>query len=187
MILDIVEAPDEALSICSEEVSVIDASLRKLLDDMIQTMYKSNGIGLAAVQVGQHKRMFVMDLQKDLYCDDYSMIDNSKTDYIAYGGPFFIINPKIVELSEEKVLMSEGCLSVPGQNSAVLRPRFVTVEFLDRHGERQVLRAQGWLARCIQHENDHLNGVLYINHLSLLKRSMIIKKLESLRKGKTNK
>lgn len=164
-ILPLVIAPDPRLAVCSEAVEVVDDKLRKLMDDMLETMYAEEGIGLAAVQVGVHKRVLVMDLQRE---------ENNK--------PYFIVNPEIIEASEEENIYEEGCLSFPEQRAMVTRPKKVKVRHLDYQGNEQILECDELLATCIQHEIDHLNGVVFIDHVSRLKRDMILRKVKKLKK-----
>jgi peptide deformylase len=158
----ILTAPDPRLKAVSKDVDKVDDALRRLIDDMADSMYEADGIGLAAVQIGVPKRVIVMDLdQKE-------------------GGknPRAYINPKILWASEEMAVFEEGCLSVPEFWDDVERPARIKAEYLDRDGNSQVLEADGMLATCLQHEMDHLEGVLFIDHLSKLKRSMVLKKLQ---------
>ena len=161
-ILPLVIAPDERLNTPSEPVKVVDDSIRKLLDDMLDTMYANDGIGLAAVQVGVHKRCIVVDLA------------------VRDGGrdPIKFINPEIIRKSEEKHMFQEGCLSFPDQYSDVIRPSSVTVRYLNEHGEQKEMEASELLATCLQHEIDHTNGVVFVDHISLMKRDMILRKLK---------
>ncbi|MDE3116669.1 MAG: peptide deformylase [Pseudomonadota bacterium] len=164
----ILTAPDPRLKAVSQPVAGIDAELRTLIADMIETMYDADGIGLAAIQVGAAKRLLVLDIdQKD-------------------GGrnPRVFINPVITAASEETAVMEEGCLSVPEIWDEVERPISITVEYLDGDGAPQTLEADGLLATCLQHEMDHLDGVLFLDHLSKLKRSMALKKLAKAKKLK---
>lgn len=160
-ILPLVKAPDSRLKIKSFPVDTIDQELLNFLDDMVETMYAENGIGLAAVQVGVHKRVLVIDLQED-----------------EEQNPLYIINPEIIESSEELSTYEEGCLSFPGQKAKVVRPAQVTVQYLDRNGEKQVIEAEGLMATCIQHEIDHLNGIVFPDHISKLRRDMIMRKVK---------
>lgn len=165
-LLPIVEAPDPRLKEVSQPVEAVDDALRTLMDDMLETMYDAPGIGLAAIQVGEPKRVLVIDLQEEE----------------GVKNPRYFVNPEIVEASEELATYQEGCLSVPEHFADVDRPARVTVKYLDYHGEEQVEDMDGLLATCIQHEMDHLNGVLFIDHLSQLKRKMILKKLQKARR-----
>lgn len=164
--LSIITAPDPRLKIKSTKVEQVDASLRRLMDDMLDTMYAAPGIGLAAIQVGVPKRIIVMDVSAD---------GEPKR-------PIFLINPEIVAASEEDAAYEEGCLSLPGQFAEVVRPAQIELKHLDYHGKPQLLKAEGLLATCIQHEMDHLEGILFVDHLSALKRNMILRKLLKLRK-----
>jgi peptide deformylase len=160
-ILPLVIAPDSRLKIKSFPVEQVDDALRKLMDDMLETMYHNEGIGLAAVQVGVHKRVLVMDLQ-----------ENGKLN------PRYVVNPEIIESSDMLAEYAEGCLSFPGGRGKVVRPERVTVKYLDYHGKPQTIACEGLLATCIQHEIDHLNGIVFIDHLSRMKRDMVMKKVE---------
>ena len=141
---------------------------KKLMDDMLDTMYEAPGIGLAAVQIGVPKRIIVMDISRD---------ENNKE-------PRYFVNPVIKNKNKEKSIYEEGCLSVPDQFAEIERPNSCEVEYLDYDGKKQILKAEGLLATCIQHEMDHLEGILFIDYLSKLKKSMIIKKLSKI---KTNR
>ncbi|HSZ74929.1 MAG TPA: peptide deformylase [Rhizomicrobium sp.] len=160
-ILPILTAPDPRLKAVSEPVGRVDGEIRKLIDDMLETMYDADGVGLAAVQVGVPLRMLVMDIAQ------------------MKGGrePRVYINPKIVWVSDEKVTAEEGCLSVPEIWEEVERPARIRVEYVDRDGAAQTLEAEGLLACCLQHEMDHLDGVLFIDHISRLKRGILMRRL----------
>jgi peptide deformylase len=165
----ILTAPDPRLQALSTDVEKVDAEIRKLVDDMAESMYAADGIGLAAVQIGVPKRVIVMDLdQKE-----------------GKKNPRAFINPKIIWASEEMAVFEEGCLSVPEIWDDVERPARIKAEYLDLDGKKVELEADGMLATCLQHEMDHLNGVLFIDHLSRLKRSMAIKKLTKAKKLQT--
>jgi peptide deformylase len=157
---DILILPDKRLRQVSEPVKKIDAGIRKLVDDMFETMYEAPGIGLAAVQVGTPKRVVTMDLAKK---------DDPKA-------PQVFINPEVVWSSEDKAIYEEGCLSIPEFYDEVERPAHVKVKYLDLEGASHEIEANGLLATCLQHEIDHLNGVLFIDHLSKLKRDRVLKK-----------
>ena len=164
----ILTAPDPRLKAVSTDVATVDAEIRKLVDDMTESMYAAEGIGLAAVQIGVAKRVIVIDLdQKE-----------------GKKNPRAFINPKILWASEETAVFEEGCLSVPEIWDDVERPARIKAEYLDRDGDKQVLEADGLLATCLQHEMDHLNGILFIDHLSRLKRSMALRKLTKAKKLK---
>jgi peptide deformylase len=158
--------PDKRLRKVSEPVKKIDAGIRKLVDDMLETMYDAPGIGLAAIQIGTSKRVVTMDLAKK---------DEPKN-------PQVFINPEIVWSSDEKAVYEEGCLSIPEIYSDVERPAQVKVKYLDLEGELHEIEANGLLSTCLQHEVDHLNGILFIDHLSRLKRERIIKKFTKVAK-----
>jgi peptide deformylase len=154
-------APDPRLKAVSETVETIDSAVRRLAEDMIESMYAANGIGLAAVQVGVPRRILVMDLAKK-------------------GGekePKIYVNPRILWTSDEMAVCDEGCLSVPDIWEEVERPAQIRAEYLDAEGRRVTLEAEGLLATCLQHEMDHLEGVLFVDHISRLKRAMAMKKL----------
>jgi len=157
----ILTEPDKLLRKISEPVKEVGEEERKLMDDMLDTMYAAPGIGLAAIQIGVPKRIIVMDIGKD---------KNKKT-------PMYFVNPIIKNKNIEKTIYEEGCLSVPDQFAEIERPNKCEVEYLDYEGKKQLLKADGLLATCIQHEMDHLQGILFIDYLSKLKKSMIIKKL----------
>jgi peptide deformylase len=159
-ILSIIEIPDPRLKLVSEPVAHVDASVRKLMDDMMETMYDAPGIGLAAIQVAVAKRVLVLDVAREG----------------EEPQPLFIANPEIVWASEELNVYQEGCLSIPDYYGDVERPSRVRVRYLDRDGKVQEMNADGLLATCVQHEIDHLNGVLFIDHLSRLKRDRVMKK-----------
>lgn len=159
-ILNILEFPDPRLRTKAKPVMVVDDTLRQLIDDMFETMYAAPGIGLAATQVNVHKRLVVMDLSEDS------------------SEPMVFINPEFETLTDELEEYQEGCLSVPGFYESVERPQMVRIKALDRNGEAFELVAEGLLAVCIQHECDHLNGKLFVDYLSSLKRDRIKKKLE---------
>ena len=159
-ILPIVTVPDRRLRRKSSLVGVVDDNLRRLLDDMLATMYAAPGIGLSAIQVDIPKRVIVIDVGPD-----------------EARQPHFMINPEILGQSDSLVAYDEGCLSLPEQYAEVLRPEKVSIGYLDYHGKAQTLEADGLLARCIQHEMDHLDGILFVDHLSALKRNIIIRRL----------
>ncbi len=166
-IRDIITLPDKRLRLVSEPVKHVDAGVRKLIDDMFETMYKAPGIGLAAIQVGVAKRVVTMDLSKKE--------DNHE--------PQVFINPEIVWKSDETAKYEEGCLSIPEYYEEVERPKEVKVKYLDRDGKPAEIEAKGLLATCLQHEIDHINGVLFIDHLSKLKRDRVIKKFSKAAKA----
>ena len=157
--------PDSKLRQTAEPVTHVDDEVRTLVEDMFETMYKAPGIGLAAPQIGVMRRVVVLDVAK-------------RRDEEAAAEPMVLINPEITFESEETALHEEGCLSIPDFYEDVERPAVIRVDYLDREGRAQSVEAEGILAVCIQHEIDHLNGVLFIDHLSRLKRSRVIKKFE---------
>jgi peptide deformylase len=163
---DMLIIPDKRLRLKSEPVGAIDKEVRALIDDMFETMYDAPGIGLAAIQIGVPKRLITMDLAKK---------DEPKA-------PQVFINPEISWAADEKATYEEGCLSIPEYYEEVERPNAVRVKFLDREGKPQELEASGLLATCLQHEIDHINGVLFIDHISKLKRDIIVKKFKKAQK-----
>lgn len=168
-ILPILTAPDPRLKVRCKPVEKVDASIRRLMDDMLETMYAAPGIGLAAPQVGVDKQIIVIDVAKEG----------------EPRQPYRMANPQIVWTSEETVSCEEGCLSVPDQWAEVVRPAEIKVRYLDHENEIREMHCTGMLATCVQHEMDHLNGTLFIDHLSTLKRDMILRKLTKLRRQKT--
>ena len=157
----ILTLPDPILREVSEPVNKVDKEIKHLMDDMLETMYAAPGIGLAAVQIGILKRLIVLDISKDK----------------EKKNPLFLINPEIISLSKKTSVHEEGCLSLPGYFAEIERPAECQIKFIDYNGKEKELKANGLLATCIQHEVDHLNGVLFIDYLSKLKKDMIIKKL----------
>jgi peptide deformylase len=167
-ILELVTAPDPRLKLISAPVPEVDRALRRFMDDMLETMYDANGIGLAAIQVGVAKRIAVIDLDAG----------GSKSK------PIYLINPSVVATSGELLTSHEGCLSVPEIWDDVKRPSGVTVEYTDEKGAKQTVNAEGLFATCLQHEIDHINGHLFLDHLSKLKRSIALRKSAKMkRKG----
>ena len=161
----IITEPNKLLRQVSKPVNQVGKEEQKLMKDMLETMYAAKGIGLAAIQVGIPKRIIVMDICKE---------ENKKE-------PRYFVNPIIKNKDSLKATYEEGCLSVPNQFADIDRPSKCEVEYLDYNGQKQLLKAEGLLATCIQHEMDHLEGILFIDYLSNLKRSMIIKKLSKLK------
>jgi peptide deformylase len=169
---DILILPDTRLRLNSEPVAAVDAAVRALIDDMFETMYDAPGIGLAAIQIGVPRRVITMDLAKK---------DEPKK-------PQVFINPEIAWAAAETATYEEGCLSIPEYYEEVTRPKAVKVKFLDRDGRPQEIEAEGLLATCLQHEIDHINGVLFIDHISKLKRDMVMKKFKKAQKrGETTR
>ena len=168
-VLPLVIAPDPRLKEVSKPIEKVDDELRGFMDDMLETMYAMGGIGLAAVQVGVLKRILVMDIEhgSERYPNEES----------GEGNPLFLVNPEIIEESEEINTYEEGCLSFPGQYAKVERPKTVKIKYLDYSGDEQIMDADELLATCVQHEIDHLNGIVFVDHISKIKREMIIKKL----------
>jgi peptide deformylase len=168
MIRPLVILPDPVLRQVSTPVERVDDDLRRLADDMLETMYDAPGIGLAAIQIGVPLRLLVIDLAKD---------DQPKE-------PHVVINPQIVTSGDEISVYEEGCLSIPEYYAEVERQATVTVSYLDRDGKERTLQAEGLMATCLQHEIDHLNGVLFIDHISKLKRDMVVRKFRKLARDK---
>ena len=163
---EILTEPNAILREKSLNVDMVDKDLQKLMDDMLETMYAAPGIGLAAIQIGIPKRVIILDIdQKE-----------------GQKNPMFFVNPEIIEKSENSSTYEEGCLSVPGQFAEITRPEKCFVKYLDYYGQKKEIKAEGMLATCIQHEMDHLEGILFIDYLSKLKKSMIIKKLSKQKK-----
>jgi peptide deformylase len=158
--------PNDFLRKKSLPVEKVDDELRQIMDDMLETMYAAPGIGLAAIQVGILKRVIVLDLSKQ---------DEPKN-------PIFFVNPEIIKKSEINSTYEEGCLSVPGQFAEINRPEKCHLKYLDYYGNHKEIKAEGMLATCIQHEMDHLEGILFIDYLSKLKKTMIVKKLSKQKK-----
>ena len=161
----ILTEPNKLLRQVSKSVDKVGDEERALMDDMLDTMYDAPGIGLAAIQIGVPKRIIVMDISRD----------KDKKE------PKYFVNPIIKNKNEEKAKYEEGCLSVPDQFAEIERPNACVVEYLDYNGKKQILKAEGLFATCIQHEMDHLEGILFIDYLSKLKKSMIIKKLSKIK------
>ena len=168
----ILTEPNEILREKSLAVDGVDMDLQKLMDDMLDTMYAAKGIGLAAIQVGVPKRVIVIDIS---WYNKSESINDKK--YEGKKNPMYFINPEIIERSTNNSTYEEGCLSVPGQFAEIDRPDKCHIKYLDYYGQPKKLVTEGMLATCIQHEIDHLEGILFIDYLSKLKRSMIIKKL----------
>jgi peptide deformylase len=165
-ILPLIIAPDDRLNIPSQKVEKVDDEIRKLAADMRETMYANDGIGLAAVQVGVHKRVIVVDVARRE----------------GRFEPMTFINPEVIKDNGDSSVYMEGCLSFPDQFSEVERPEGVTVRYLDETGAEKTIEADGILATCLQHEIDHTNGIVFVDHVSKLKRDMILKKLTKAKK-----
>jgi len=177
---DIIMIPDPVLKQEAHPVSAVDADVRAQMDGMLKAMYDAPGIGLAANQVGLLNRVLVMDLK----ASDERGYDKKAGEEAAKNqeGPICMANPHIIYKSEEMSVMEEGCLSIPQQYGEVERPANVRVKYWDYDGKEQELEADGLLSHCVQHEIDHLNGVLFIDYLSSLKRNMIVKKIDKMKK-----
>lgn len=166
-ILPIIVAPDPRLKAIAAPVDRVDDPVRRLMDDMLETMYVAPGIGLAAPQIGVSKRVIVVDLAREG----------------EPPAPYFMANPVVETVSEETGIYEEGCLSLPEHFADVERPEHATISYLDRDGAKQTLTTDGLLATCIQHEIDHLDGVLFVDHISRIKRGMILRKLAKMKKA----
>ena len=182
MILPIITAPDKRLKVKSQPVAAVDHDVRKLLDDMVETMRAAPGIGLSAIQVGVAKRIMVVEV------DDAERLQSEESAVSEPAAPAkrttrYLVNPEIVWESDKQVFCEEGCLSLPDQFAEIERPADITVRYLDRDGKAQELQASGMLSRCIQHEMDHLDGLLLVDHLTAVRRHMILRKLEKARKA----
>lgn len=166
----ILTAPDPRLKTVSEPVPAVDDELRRLMDDMLETMYDAPGIGLAAIQIGVPRRVLVLDVAPEG----------------QPRNPQYFVNPEIVWVSDHDAVAEEGCLSVPEHYAEVERPAEVKVRYLDYHGEQREIHADGLLAVCLQHEMDHLDGILFIDRLTALKRNMILRKLLKAKRHKAS-
>ena len=166
-LLPILVAPDPRLKKVSEPVKAVDERIRTLMDDMLETMYQAPGIGLAAPQVGELKRIIVLDIAREG----------------EEPQPLRLVNPEVVWVSDDDAVYNEGCLSVPEHYADVARPAQCRVRYLDHEGKAKEIEAEGLLATCLQHEIDHLEGVLFIDHLTSLKRNMILRKLLKAKKA----
>ncbi len=185
-IREIIHIPDPILREVSRPVERVDDELRRLLDDMLETMYDAPGIGLAGIQIGLPLRVVTIDLGEpdedgaedgeEAAPDETTVEGRRKRRRNRKHDPIFLINPKILKISDELSIYEEGCLSIPEYFADVERPARVTVSHVDRDGKEQVIEADGLLATCLQHEIDHLDGKLFIDHISRLKRDMVIKK-----------
>jgi len=171
-VMTILEIPDPGLRAVAEPVATVDDGVRQLIDDMFETMYDARGIGLAATQVGDLRRVLVIDLQEGESEEGEPVRD-----------PRAYVNPELLWVSDEVSRYNEGCLSIPEQYAEVERPARCRIKWLDRDGKGHEEEFDGLLATCMQHEIDHLDGVLFIDHISRLKRDMIVKKLNKQRKA----
>lgn len=173
-ILPIVTYDDEVLRKETEPVTENTEALQKLIDDMFDTMYNADGVGLAAPQVGELVRVFVADVD--------IMVEKADEDAPKFG-PLAMINPEIMETGDREVELEEGCLSIPGVNAPVKRPDEISVRYLDRDFNEQELQVDGWVSRVIQHEKDHLDGILFLDYLSVFKRKLLGSKLSEIDHG----
>ena len=174
-ILDIITIPDQILTQACAPVERVDDDLRALLDNMLETMYDAPGIGLAAPQIGILRRAVTIDVSR--------RDEDDESDAPVPKNPLFMINPEIVWSSDEPSLYDEGCLSIPDYYAEIERPAEVIVKYTDREGRENELKADGILATCVQHEIDHLDGILFIDYLSKLKRDRVIKKFAKMKKA----
>lgn len=172
-LLPIIEIPDPVLRAQSEPVERVDADLRRLISDMFETMYKAPGIGLAAVQVAVPRRLLVIDLQEP---------ESDEEDAPPVKDPHVFINPEILHRSDARKVYNEGCLSIPDQYAEIERPDIVRLRWTDQKGKERESEFGGLMSVCIQHEVDHLNGILFIDHLSRLKRDMVVRKVMKARR-----
>ena len=179
-LLPIIIAPDPRLKIVAEPVSQVNDEIKQLMEDMLETMYDAPGIGLAAPQVGSTKRVIVIDVQK---CNK---VEETEED-IWVANPICMANPEIIAVSDYDCTYDEGCLSLPEYYAEVDRPETIRVRYLDENNELQEIGAQGLLATCVQHEIDHLDGILFVDHITALKRNMILRKLTKLKKQTEHK
>jgi peptide deformylase len=169
--------PNKILREKSLRIESVNKDIQQLMKDMLETLYAAPGIGLAAIQVGVAKRVIVMDISRSRNDIGSDKDDINKNEDKKSKNPMYFVNPEIIWKSEDKFTYEEGCLSLPNQFAEIDRPKQCHVKYLDYNGDPQELKAEGLLATCIQHEIDHLEGILFIDHLSKLKKSMIIKKL----------
>jgi len=175
--LEILEIPDPRLRDVAKPIAEVNDEIRRLAADMLETMYAARGIGLAATQLGIDKRILVIDLQERVTEDEEEEGEGE-----PIRDPHVVINPELLWVSDELSIYNEGCLSIPEQYAEVERPARCRVRWLDEQGESHEEELDGLMATCMQHEIDHLNGVLFIDHISRLKRNMIVKKLDKMRK-----
>jgi peptide deformylase len=173
----ILTEPNKILREKSLRVENVNKDIQRLMDDMLETLYAAPGIGLAAIQVGVAKRVIVMDISRSRNDIGSDKDDVNKKEDNETKRPMYFVNPEIIWKSEDRFTYEEGCLSLPNQFAEIDRPKQCHVKYLDYNGRSQELRADGLLATCIQHEIDHLEGILFIDYLSKLKKEMIIKKL----------
>lgn len=178
-ILTLVTHPNPLLKQISHPVEKVDDKLRSLMDNMLQTMYHSGGIGLAAVQVGELKRVLVMDLDYETDAHHHHHHDGPCGGVeVRNSNPRFFVNPEILETSKKNSSYKEGCLSFPGIRAEIERPSEVTIKYIDYDGKEKTEKMDGLLATCVQHEMDHLNGIVFVDYISRLKREMLLKKVK---------
>ncbi len=182
-ILPLITAPDPLLKQISKPVEKVDDALRNFMKDMVQTMYSEKGVGLAAVQVGALKRIVVMDIDYEI--DEHNHHHDHQHClgvHTKNTNPRYFVNPEIIHCSKELNTYNEGCLSFPGARAEVERPKKVKVKYLDFHGKEKLEEMDELMATCIQHEIDHLNGITFVDHISKLKRDMILTRMKKLKK-----
>lgn len=180
--LQIITYPNPILSQISQPIEVVDKDAQIIMDNMLQTMYLEHGIGLAAVQVGILKRILVMDIEYKI--EECSGNHGDHHDHgIKNANPIFMANPQIVDITKSTSSYIEGCLSFPEMRANVKRPKSVTIEYLDYNGKKKTLKTEGLLATCVQHEIDHLNGINFVDHISKIKKEMIVKKMNKSNKS----
>lgn len=180
-IRSIINIPDPVLRQVSKPVERVDDEMQVLLDDMLETMYEAPGIGLAAIQIGIPLRIVTLDVSPRSKKAEEEP-DEEEAEEATEPNPIFMINPEILNRSDELSIYEEGCLSIPDYYADVERPAFCKVKYLDRAGKEQIIDADDILATCVQHEIDHLDGILFIDHISKLKRDMVIKKFTKIAK-----
>ena len=181
--MKIITLPNPILKKKSDPIDKVDNKIKKLMDEMLNTMYKAPGIGLAAPQIGINKRVIVMDTSTRPGLKRYQEEKNEKKEEIK-PNPIQMANPELIGVSEKKETDEEGCLSIPGIMGDVTRSSSCKIKYLDRKGESKELLAKGLLARCVQHEIDHVNGVLFIDYLSKTKKNIILRKIKKQQKEK---
>ena len=172
-ILEIIKSPDPLLKKTSSPITKVNKEIQSLMDNMLETMYNENGVGLAAVQIGVLKRIVVIDIN---YSNSRYSTEKSNNG-LENKKPLFLINPKIMHSSKETSQYEEGCLSFPTIKAQVNRPKIVTVQFLDYFGIEKTIKCDNLLGTCIQHEIDHLNGITFVDHLSKLKKTILLKRM----------
>ena len=186
-ILPLITAPDPFLKKISKPVLEVDNDLREFMKNMVATMYQENGIGLASVQVGELKRVLVMDIDYEIDDHDHHHHHHGEGGcsgvHVKNANPQYFINPEIIEFSKNDSVFNEGCLSFPGARAEVTRPESIKLKYLDFNGEKQVKEFDGISATCLQHEIDHLNGITFVDKISPIKREMILKRMKKIKQN----